>query len=440
VVVHHGRIEILDKVYFETGKAVIRTVSHPILDAVAATLQGNPQILRIRIEGHADARGAASHNLRLTRARARVVRRYLVARGVAPARLRAVGYGERRPVDGRQTREAWSRNRRVEFVIERRVDGGGSKPPGAASPPAVTGRLAEVQRLIRRRRVQRAIVRALRWRAERPGELLALVALGEALRAAGQRALAARAYGSIIDLYPSRADMRRFAGGRLERLRGAGLQLAIDTYTRAVRQRPDHLSGHRLLAWALVRAGRHDEALAALEAGLEHSYRIARPRTLRVLREDLGLVAAALAARARGRRAELARRIGRHGATIASEPSLRFVLSWETDANDVDLHVRDGRGEHASFRRPALRSGGALYADVTNGYGPECFAVVRARRFPYRLAVHYYARGPMGYGMGAVQVVRHDGRGRLAVEGRPFVVMNDGAFVELGLVRRFRRR
>ena len=30
------------------------------------------------------------------------------------------------------------------------------------------------------------------------------------------------------------------------------------------------------------------------------------------------------------------------------------------------------------------------------------------RAYPYTLQAHYYARGPMGYGMGTVQVVRHD--------------------------------
>lgn len=77
-----------------------------------------------------------------------------------------------------------------------------------------------------------------------------------------------------------------------------------------------------------------------------------------------------------------------------------------------------------------------LYADVNNGYGPECFCIEgRTRGAPYRLRVHYYARGPMGYGMGAVQVVRHDGRGRLRFADLPFVVMNDKATVDLGVVR-----
>jgi hypothetical protein len=38
----------------------------------------------------------------------------------------------------------------------------------------------------------------------------------------------------------------------------------------------------------------------------------------------------------------------------------------------------------------------------------------------------------MGYGMGTLQIVAHDGAGRLKVEPRPFVVMVDQAMVDLG--------
>jgi uncharacterized protein YfaP (DUF2135 family) len=30
-------------------------------------------------------------------------------------------------------------------------------------------------------------------------------------------------------------------------------------------------------------------------------------------------------------------------------PSLRFVLDWQTDANDVDFHIHDAKGGHAAF-------------------------------------------------------------------------------------------
>ncbi len=300
-----------------------------------------------------------------------------------------------------------------------------------------SGRYAEVMEDLAAGRVAAARALAEGWSAAAPGDVLALLALGEAWEAAGEKTAAARAYGSLIDLFPSRADLRRLAGERLERLGDVGLELAIDSYEKAVRQRPDHPSGHRLLAWARLGAGRYAAAFAALERGLEQDYPRGRfPGVDRVLREDLGLVAAAWLRAEPGRREEVLDRLREHGARLATEPSLRFVLSWETDANDVDLHVYDRQDGHAYFRSRRLPSGGELFADVTTGYGPECFAVPEPAgrgAAPYRLRVHYYSRGPMGYGMGTVQIVAHDGAGRLAVEPRPFVVMADNAMLDLGL-------
>jgi Vault protein inter-alpha-trypsin domain len=139
------------------------------------------------------------------------------------------------------------------------------------------------------------------------------------------------------------------------------------------------------------------------------------------------------------RRAEILAKARKAGGAVEDAPSLRFVLNWETDANDVDFHIRDDRGNHAYYSTPSLPGGGELYADVTTGYGPECFTVraprdQRAAR--YTLQAHYYARGPMGYGMGKLEVIEHDGQGGLTFEERPFVVMNDQAFVDLGAVTR----
>src|SRR4029079_3693530 len=98
------------------------------------------------------------------------------------------------------------------------------------------------------------------------------------------------------------------------------------------------------------------------------------------------------------------------GVTPEDQPSLRFVLNWETDANDVDFHITDGRGAHAYYGQKHLSSGGDLYEDVTTGYGPECFTIFgKERAFPYKLQAHYYSIGPMGYGMGKVEVIDHDG-------------------------------
>jgi tetratricopeptide (TPR) repeat protein len=302
-----------------------------------------------------------------------------------------------------------------------------------------SGRFSEVKQHLAAGRTARARALAEAWNAEAPGDVLALLALGEAWEAAGEPAAAARAYGSLIDLFPSRADMRRLAGERLERLNGHGLELAIDTYRKAVLERPDHPSGHRLLAWALLRAGRFAEAFEALEKGLDQQYPQGRFAGVdQVLRDDLGLLASAWLRAEPARRGEVLDRLQAHNAELDDEPSLRFVLTWETDANDVDLHVYDRQGGHAFYGQKTLPSGGELYADVTTGYGPECFTVrtpSSREAAPYRLAAHYYSRGPMGYGMGTVQIVGSDGKGGLSVEPRPFVVMADNAMVDLGSVQ-----
>ena len=140
-----------------------------------------------------------------------------------------------------------------------------------------------------------------------------------------------------------------------------------------------------------------------------------------------------------GRADEIRNKIREVGGIAEEGPSLRFVLVWETDANDVDFHIHDSRGGHAYYGQRHLQSGGHLYADVTTGYGPECFTI-RGRRsqrsYPYKLEAHYYSRGPMGYGMGKLEVIEHDGNGGLKFEHRPFVIMQDDAFVALGTVKR----
>jgi OmpA-OmpF porin, OOP family len=121
VVVTDTNIEILDKIYFEYDKAVIKSESFPILDAVAATLEGNPDILLVEIQGHTDERGPDAYNKRLSNDRAAAVKTYLVDKGVDASRLESHGYGEEQPLDPRSNEEAWAKNRRVEFLILKRA-------------------------------------------------------------------------------------------------------------------------------------------------------------------------------------------------------------------------------------------------------------------------------------------------------------------------------
>lgn len=315
----------------------------------------------------------------------------------------------------------------------------GHRPSNAPRAVPYEGRFKTVMEHIASGAKDAAIAEAKDWHTNTPGDVMALVALGESYEANGDIATAARAYGSILELFSFRADSRRFAGERLERLADArALALAVDTYKKAVEQRPDHPASHRLYAFALLKKGDHEKAFEAMKKGASRSYPAGRFAGVdRILKEDLGLVAAAWSAAQPARAAEISQKLREAGGTAENGPSLRFVLNWETDANDVDFHIYDGKGGHAYYGQRTLGSGGELYADVTTGYGPECFTIRNpkgARSEPYTLQAHYYSRGPMGYGMGKLQVIDHDGKGHLSFEERPFVVMVDRGFVDLGTV------
>jgi hypothetical protein len=309
-------------------------------------------------------------------------------------------------------------------------------PERPKAADAYDGRFAIVMQQVTQGRQGAAMEEAWKWRDENPADELALLALGEVAEASGDFNLAARAYGSLIDLFPGRADIRRMAGERLEALGPAGLQLAVDTFAQAVAQRPDHPSSHRLYAFALVKAGRYEEAFAAALVGARQSYPWGRFAGVpRILDEDLRLIAAAWLAEKPGDEKTIRAALAAANVTPDTSPSLRFVLNWETDANDVDFHIYDGRGGHAYFSNRSLASGGELYADVTTGYGPECFTVPGPPvAFPYTLQGHYYSRGPMGYGMGKLEVIEHDGAGHLRFKEHPFVIMKDSAYVDLGVL------
>jgi outer membrane protein OmpA-like peptidoglycan-associated protein len=105
---------VLRDVTFETGRATLKSESFAVLDQVAVSLVGNPEI-RIEIAGHTDNVGLEVSNLELSQARADAVLRYLATKGVEPTRMVAKGYGEWLPVAPNTTAQGRAQNRRVEL-------------------------------------------------------------------------------------------------------------------------------------------------------------------------------------------------------------------------------------------------------------------------------------------------------------------------------------
>lgn len=121
--VETGGFVLFEKIRFETDSARILPENYPLLDAIAAALQGHPEITLLEIQGHADERASDEYNIWLTRDRAAAVIRGLLERRVRPERMRSAGYGERCPIDPRHEPEAWATNRRVEIKILRTTEG-----------------------------------------------------------------------------------------------------------------------------------------------------------------------------------------------------------------------------------------------------------------------------------------------------------------------------
>ncbi|SEK36998.1 Outer membrane protein OmpA [Stigmatella aurantiaca] len=123
VEIQRDRIEIKDKVFFDSDRASILPRSNPLLDQVARIIIEHPELEKVWIEGHTDERGSLDYNRELSQKRAEAVREYLISRGVAGNRLVAKGYGREYPVASNETVEGRAANRRVEFLTTPREGG-----------------------------------------------------------------------------------------------------------------------------------------------------------------------------------------------------------------------------------------------------------------------------------------------------------------------------
>ena len=135
-------VNILDRILFDSGEAVLKPDGEAVLNKIAAILGQHPD-LKIHVIGHTDnvpirpsARNRLASNWELSTARALAAVRFLTERaGVAPTRLGAVGYGEFRPIADNSTAEGRARNRRIAItILADELAGADSGPVGTATP------------------------------------------------------------------------------------------------------------------------------------------------------------------------------------------------------------------------------------------------------------------------------------------------------------------
>jgi len=110
------RLTMPSDITFGNDKAEIRPEFYRTLNELAHVLRrfrGNT----IQVAGFTSSTGSTGYNQTLSERRAENVAEYLVAQGVNPRRVDAVGFGKRYPIASNATTRGQAKNRRVEVTI-----------------------------------------------------------------------------------------------------------------------------------------------------------------------------------------------------------------------------------------------------------------------------------------------------------------------------------
>lgn len=259
---------------------------------------------------------------------------------------------------------------------------------------------------------------ALQWQPMDPDNPQVYESLALASHSLGRADEARRATGSLVEVAPSKPEMLQRAALLLWRI---GARDAWEAPARrAIEIRPDLPNPYRTLALLLWQSGRHEEAAETLERALQLDIDGWYGNAAEVVRQELGYVYRAWIAAAPGRAEELRGRARTHGIDLERTDRLRITMTWDTDGNDVDLHVVDPRGAHVYYANREAESGIRLLEDITQGFGPEVVRTDRVVPGAYHVGVKYYSAGPMGIARGTLVVMEPEERGGVRVRIEPF--------------------
>lgn len=111
-----GQIMAFDNILFEQSESILLQESYQVLDRLVDILTTNSGMV-IQLEGHTDFRGPAKANRKLSHNRVKVIRNYLINKGVHRKRVKTKAFGGTRPISTQDSPEASQLNRRVEIRI-----------------------------------------------------------------------------------------------------------------------------------------------------------------------------------------------------------------------------------------------------------------------------------------------------------------------------------
>jgi len=161
------------------------------------------------------------------------------------------------------------------------------------------------------------------------------------------------------------------------------LPAAIRVFQEVARAHPQDPLAHRDLAMAYWAAGQTQATIISCIDALKCDYRLYEsryPGVVSIIVKELN-------------RARMSDTLG----TVTTLPDiaapisldLRVTVEWTRSDTDVDLWVTDPDGVVCNYDRPVTPDGGILSGDVTNGFGPEEFAIKEAKNGVYTIEVEY---------------------------------------------------
>jgi len=113
-----GSKVVMKNIFFDIGKAELKNESRAELEHILDLMDNNPGV-KLQINGHTDNSGNAESNKTLSAHRAETVVAFLIARGIDASRLKAVGYGQEKPIvsnDDEQGGRAINRRTEIEVL------------------------------------------------------------------------------------------------------------------------------------------------------------------------------------------------------------------------------------------------------------------------------------------------------------------------------------
>ncbi len=114
--VEAGQRGRLNNVFFAQGEDRLLPESYYELNRLVNILKENPR-MEVVLEGHTDIQGDPNANMKLSEDRVKVIKEYVVTRGIEPNRIGTAAYGATQPLTRNRDAESKKKNRRVEFRI-----------------------------------------------------------------------------------------------------------------------------------------------------------------------------------------------------------------------------------------------------------------------------------------------------------------------------------